>query len=109
MINYWPTENLNIYLNLQNRVPARMALAAAAARGSDNPLAHDETPKTAQLELNFRDRQLLELLENILNLDDLSDNVVMSDFTMDYFFAQLHQYLAKTKPNSNPHPSAPTP
>ena len=30
-------------------------------------------------------------------MDDLADNIVMSDFTMDYFLAQLRQYLEKNK------------
>ena len=34
MINYWPTEDMEVYLRLQSRVEARMALADAAATGS---------------------------------------------------------------------------
>ncbi len=96
MINYWPTTDMDVYLRLQSRVEARMALAEAAASGDDDPL--NASPREqAQLELNFRDRQLRQLREEVLDLDALDDGVVMSDFTLDYFFAQLLRYLEKNR------------
>lgn len=96
MINYWPTEDMEVYLRLQSRVASRMALADAAASGDDDPL-NEFTYEEAQMELNFRDEQLIQLREDVLDLDDLSDGVVMSDFTLDYFFAQLLKYLERNR------------
>ena len=96
MINYWPTNDMEVYLRLKSRVEARMALADTAASGDDDPL-NDDPSEHAQLELDFRDKQLKQLREEVLDLDELSDGVVMSDFTLDYFFAQLLQYLQKNK------------
>ena len=96
MINYWPTEDMEVYLRLQSRVESRMALADTAASGDDDPL-NEFTYEQAQMELNFRDEQLKQLREDVLDLDDLSDGVVMSDFTFDYFFAQLLKYLERNK------------
>ena len=96
MINYWPTEDMEVYLRLQSRVASRMALADAAASGDDDPL-NEFTYEQAQMELNFRDEQLIQLREDVLDLDDLSDGVVMSDFTLDYFFAQLLKYLERNR------------
>ena len=96
MINYWPTEDMEVYLRLQSRVQARMALADAAATGSEDPL-NESAYEQAQMELNFRDRQLKQLREEVLDFDDLSDGVVLSDFTLDYFFTQLLRYLEKNK------------
>ena len=96
MINYWPTEDMEIYLRLRNRVESRMALADATASGDDDPL-NESAYEHAQMELNFRDQQLERLREEVLDLDDLSDSVVMSDFTLDYFFAQLLKYLEKNR------------
>ena len=93
MINYWPTRDMDVYLRLQHRVEARMALADAAASGDDDPLGED----AAQTEINFRDEQLKKLREEVVDFDALSDGVVMSDFTFDYFFAQLLRYLEKNK------------
>ena len=96
MINYWPTEDMEVYLRLQSRVESRMALADTAASGDDDPL-NEFTYEQAQMELNFRDEQLKQLREDVLDLDDLSDGVVMSDFTFDYFFAQLLKYLERNR------------
>ena len=96
MINYWPTEDMETYLRLQSRVEARMALADAAATGSEDPL-NESAYEQAQMELNFRDQQLKQLREEVLDFDDLSDGVVLSDFTLDYFFTQLLRYLEKNK------------
>ena len=93
MINYWPTRDMDVYLRLQHRVEARMALADAAGSGDDDPLNED----AAQMEIHFRDEQLKKLREEVLDFDALSDGVVMSDFTLDYFFAQLLGYLEKNK------------
>ncbi|RKU05765.1 ATP-dependent helicase [Candidatus Poribacteria bacterium] len=96
MINYWPTEDMEVYLRLQSRVEARMALADAAATGTDDPL-NESAYEQAQMELNFRNQQLKQLREEVLDFDDLSDGVVLSDFTLDYFFTQLLRYLEKNK------------
>ena len=95
MINYWPTEEMEEYLRLQTRVEARMALADAAASGDENPLDNYEG---IQGELNFRAQQLKQLLDEDLDLDDLTDDgVTMSDFTLDQFFTQLLHYLQKNR------------
>ena len=94
MINYWPTKEMETYLRLQTRVEARMALADAAATGDENPLDEYEG---IQAEFNFRDNQLKQLIDEIPDLDELDDGVVMSDFTLDYFFTQLLAYLEKNR------------
>ncbi len=95
MINYWPTEEMEEYLRLQTRVEARMALADAAASGDENPLDNYEG---IQGELNFRAQQLKQLLDEELDLDDLTDDgVTMSDFTLDQFFTQLLHYLQENR------------
>ena len=37
MVNFWPTKDLDRYLDLKNRVEARMMLADAAGTGADDP------------------------------------------------------------------------
>ena len=96
MINYWPTKDMEVYLRLQSRVQARMALADATASGDDDPL-NEYPSEQVQMELNFRDEQLKKMREVVPDLDELSDGVVMSDFTLDYFFAQLLRYLEQNK------------
>lgn len=96
MINYWPTKDMDAYLRLKGRVEARMALVDATA-SADDDLLHEDLTEGIQTELNFRDEQLKKMSEEVLDLDELSDGIVMSDFTLDYFFTQLLRYLEKNK------------
>ena len=93
MVNFWPTADMDQYLDLKNRVYARMALADMAATGDGDPL----TEEGVQLQLTFRDEQLVKLRDEILDIDDLDDIPTMSDFTLDYLFAQLLRYLEKNR------------
>lgn len=97
MINFWPTKDLEQYLNLQNRVEARMALADATATGHDNLLL---TKKAVQIDLDFRNNQLRQISEGAKLWDEgAEDNeqLKMSDFTLDDFIAQLITYLETNK------------
>ena len=93
MINFWPTENLDRYLDLRNRVEARMALADAAATGDDDPLSEDAT----QSDLKFRDAQLKRLREEVLDAEEANDGITMSDLTLDDFLADLLHYIQQNR------------
>ena len=99
MVNFWPTRNLDRYLDLKNRVEARMALVDAAATGLDDPLSGDldEDRQAAQGELGFRDQQLKRLRQEILDVEETDDGVSMSDLTLDDFLADLLQYLRQNR------------
>ncbi|MCX7783660.1 MAG: SWF/SNF helicase family protein, partial [Meiothermus sp.] len=89
MVNFWPTDDLNAYLNLKNRVEARMALVDLTATAQDNPL----TPEQVRLELSYRDQQLLRLKDEVLDLEDLEEGVTLADFSLDDFRMDLHNFL----------------
>ena len=93
MVNYWPTEDMEAYLRLQSRVQARMALADLTASGDEDPFSEEDMER----DLRFRDAQLFTLLDEIPDLDDLSDAPVLADFTLDDFLAQLLRYLERNK------------
>ena len=97
MHNFWPTQDMETYLKLQNRVQARMALVDVAATGSDDIFSLEEAEESVQMELRFRDEQLKMLQHEILNMDDLDDAPVMSDFTLDHFIAQLLRYIQRNR------------
>ena len=98
MVNFWPTKNLDKYLDLKNRVEARMALVDATATGLDDPLESDgkasEAKNAVQLELQFRDQQLLRLRQETLDIED-DDGVSMNDLTLDDFIADLLNYIQR--------------
>ena len=97
MINYWPTSDMDAYLKLQNRVYARMAIADVSASGDDNLLDTDTMKREAEQERRFRDEQTRRIIEEVADMDDLTDTPVMSDFTLDHFLTQLLRYLERNR------------
>lgn len=102
LVNFWPTPDLNKYINLKNRVEARMALVDVAATTEDNLLAGAETNEAAleeliQDDLRYRDKQLLRLKEEILDLEELSDSVTLDEFSLDDFRQDLLNYLDENR------------
>ncbi|MDM8558041.1 helicase-related protein [Candidatus Parabeggiatoa sp. HSG14] len=93
LVNFWPTEDLEDYINLKDRVEARMALVDIAATSKDNLL----TPEEAQEELSFRDQQLKRLKTEILDLEDFDEGVTLNEFTLDDFRVELNHYLEQKK------------
>ena len=90
MVNFWPIEDLNRYINLKSRVESRMALADISATAGDNPLS----PSAAQEELKYRDEQLLKLKDQVLDLEELED-VSLGDFSLEDFRLELLDFLAE--------------
>ena len=98
LVNFWPTPNLDHYIKLKHRVEARMALVDIAATQEDNPLA---TKKLEDLvddtELRYRDRQLLRLKDEVLDLEDTDDGLSLTDFSLEDFRADLLKFLEKNR------------
>ena len=93
LVNFWPTQDLNKYINLKNRVEARMALVDIAATQEDNILDVGELQELIQDDLKYRDKQLLRLKEEILDLEDFNESVALSEFTLDDFRIELAKYI----------------
>lgn len=90
LVNFWPTQDLNKYINLKSRVEARMALVDLTATGEDNLLGDQEQIAD---ELRYRDRQLLRLRDEVLDLEDFTESVALTEFTLDDFRADLIRFL----------------
>ncbi len=86
MVNFWPTDDLNRYLRLRDRVEARMALVDLSATGEDNLLAETQA---AEQEDRWRDRQLLRLRDEVFELEEAAGGVTLADFQLDDFRADL--------------------
>ena len=93
LINFFPTKDLDHYLNLKTRVEARMALVDLTATQGDNLLAPEEIQGAIQTDLGYRDKQLLRLREEVLDLEDLNENVALNAFTLADFRADLMKYI----------------
>jgi len=97
LVNFWPTADLNKYINLKDRVEARMALVDLTASGEDDLLNTDQIKDLLKDDLTYREKQLLRLKDEVLDLEDMDDNVSLSEFTLDDFRIELMNYLEANK------------
>jgi hypothetical protein len=93
LVNFWPTEDLNKYINLKNRVEARMSLVDIAATFEDNVLKNDEIEDIISEDLRYRDKQLLRLKDEVLDIEDLGDSISLTEFTLDDFRLELLKFI----------------
>jgi hypothetical protein len=93
LVNFWPTPNLDQYISLKHRVEARMALVDIAATLEDNLLQREELQDLIADDLRYRDRQLLRLKDEVLDLEDLEESISLTEFTLDDFRIDLLKYL----------------
>ena len=97
LINFWPTPDLNKYINLKNRVEARMALVDIAATNEDNLLTSAELQELIQQDLQYRDKQLMRLKDEVLDLEDFNESVALNEFNLDDFRMDLGNYVAANR------------
>ena len=98
LINFWPTDDLEQYINLKSRVEARMALGNLAATGDDDPLGNPELQIVVKEgELKFREKQLLRLKDEILDIEELDDSITLTDFSLEDFRMKLLSYIEENR------------
>ena len=97
LVNFWPTPDLNRYINLKNRVEARMALVDVTAAQGDNLLDPDALSEAIEGDLKYRDQQLLKLQEEILDLEEFNESVSLNEFTLDDFRMELIKYIESNR------------
>lgn len=93
MFNFWPTKDLDNYITLKERVEARMALVDIAATTDDNLLSQENIRDLIQEDLKYRDRQLKKLKDEVLDIEDVTDGIALSEFTLDDFRIELIKYI----------------
>jgi hypothetical protein len=97
LVNFWPTKDLDNYINLKERVEARMALVDVTATGDDNLLNTDQIHDLISDDLKFRHAQLKKLKDEVLDLEDLDETVSLTDFTLDDFRIELLNFLENNR------------
>ena len=89
-VNYWPSENINTYLNLKGRIEQRMALMKLA--GSEVQLEFSDTFQEMATDANFEDKLNEKMLQQMQTTwDDIEeheaglgfDNLSLEDFRQD--------------------------
>ena len=93
LVNFWPTQDLDDYINLKTRVESRMALVDLTATAEDNILKTDEVKELIDEDMKYRDQQLKRLKDEVLDLEDMVDSISLTDFTLDDFRIELTNFL----------------
>lgn len=91
LVNFWPNMELEEYINLEQRVSGRMVLLDISATGEENLIEQQSGNQMNDLE--YRRNQLLKLQDAVIDMEDLSSGVSITDLTLTDFRIDLAQYL----------------
>ena len=97
LVNFWPTKDLDNYINLKERVESRMALVDITATGEDNILNTEQIEELIEGDLKYRNQQLKKLKDEVLDIEDMNESISLTDFTLDDFRVELNNFLHKNK------------
>ena len=95
LVNFWPNLKLDEYINLQARVTGRMVLLDVSATGEENIIEFDENRPMNDLE--YRKRQLERLQEEVVDLEEISGGISITDLTMNDFKMDLMEFMKTNK------------
>lgn len=87
LVNFWPNVTLDRYIQLRDRVEARMKIVNITATGDDNPIALDDP------ELDFRKKQLERLKDEAVDLEDMNDGISIMDLGLAEFQQDLLAFV----------------
>ena len=91
LVNFWPNMELDEYINLEARVSGRMVLLDVSATGEENIIDYDEKKKMNDLE--YRRKQLKQLQDNVVDVEELSGGISITDLTLNDFKMDLMSYI----------------
>ena len=99
LVNFWPTPELDVYINLKTRVEAKMALVDMTATGDDDLLSlkQDKAEESMQQVSTHRYEQLHRMQNENIDLENIEEQVNINQFTLDDFRAQLLNHLRDEK------------
>ena len=91
LVNFWPTEDLDAYIDLAARVKGRMVLLDVSATGEENII--DEQKSKEMNDLAYRKKQLQKLQSEVVDLEDISGGISITDLTFNDFKIDLMEYM----------------
>jgi len=95
LVNFWPTKDLDEYINLQQRVKSRMVLLDVSATGEENLIESDGNREMKDLE--YRKKQLQRLQTEVVDLEDISGGISITDLTFNDFKIDLMGYMKNNR------------
>lgn len=91
LVNFWPNMELDEYINLEARVQNRMVILDVSATGEENVISEKQSNEMNDLE--YRRNQLKNLQEKVMDLEDISGNISITDLTLNDFKIDLMEYM----------------
>lgn len=92
LVNYWPDVELDEYIRLKERVEERMRITVMTSTGDDDYINEEEKG-----DLEYRERQLRQMQTEVVDLEDVSGGVSITDLGLNDFRMDLVGYY-----NENP-------
>lgn len=89
LVNFWPNMDLDAYIGLERTVAGRMKLLDVSATGEENIIEAD--PGNGMNDLEYRRRQLEAMQSQVIELEDLSQGVSITDLTLNDLRLDLAQ------------------
>ena len=91
LTNFWPNMELDEYIKLEARVSGRMVLLDISATGEENVIEYDE--KKQMNDLEYRRKQMQQLQDAVVDLEDMDGNVSITDMTLNDFRMDLSGFM----------------
>ena len=91
LINFFPAMDLNEYLGLESRVKKKMIQSNIVSTGDDNLLSPEMN------DLSFRTKQMEKLRNEVIDIDDASDTISITDLNMNQYIYELSQFIRSHK------------
>lgn len=102
LVNFWPNMELDEYINLKGRVENRMVMVDVTATGEENIIADDIKSVN---DLKYRKKQLEKLQNEVIDLEDISSGISITDLTFNDFKIELMEYMKTHKRELEDSPS----
>ena len=87
MVNFFPDMDLNEYLQLEERVKRKMVAANIGSTGDEDLLSPEMN------DLEFRCAQLERIQKDVVELEDMSDSLSLTDLNMNDYLNELYDYV----------------
>lgn len=91
LVNFWPNMELDEYIKLKGRVENRMVMVDVSATGEENII--EDSDKKKMNDLEYRKKQLMRLKEEVIDLEDISSGISITDLTFNDFKIDLMEYM----------------
>ncbi|KZX16417.1 helicase-related protein [Methanobrevibacter curvatus] len=102
LVNFWPNMDLDEYIDLTSRVESRMVMVDTTATGDENIIEDENQIKN---EVSYREKQLECLQEEIVDLEDISGGISITDLTFNDFKVELMEYMKEHRKELEEAPS----